>query len=153
MSAGRPSLFNTNEELEEKVNEYFTYLQGEFEMITKRDDDGDPYEEKVWGRYPENATITGLALFLGFESRQSVYDYEKNGEFSYTIKRARLHVENMYEQALLSKNSTGAIFALKNFGWTDKQEIVNTNYNHDEDINYNELSDSALEEIAAARRK
>lgn len=71
----------------------------------------------------EKQSITGLALFLGFESRQSLYDYEKKGEeFSYTIKRARLQIEQHYEEALLSRNSTGAIFALKNFGWKDKTE-------------------------------
>ncbi len=28
-----------------------------------------------------------------------------------------------YEKRLLDKNPTGAIFALKNFGWTDKQQV------------------------------
>lgn len=102
MAGGRPSLFNTALELENLIDLYF---------------EGLAEDEKT-------PTITGLALHLGFESRQSVYDYEKrNDEFSYTIKRARLKVENAYEEALLSRNSTGAIFALKNFGWADKQEI------------------------------
>lgn len=67
-------------------------------------------------------TITGLALALGFESRQSFYDYEKNGEFSYTIKRLRLQIESEYEKKLHESACTGAIFALKNFGWKDKTE-------------------------------
>ena len=71
----------------------------------------------------ENPTITGLALHLGFESRQSFYDYEKNKEHSYTIKRARLHIENFYEKHLIGQYTSGPIFALKNFGWSDKQEI------------------------------
>lgn len=121
--AGRPAHFDNEEELKSKIDEYFEYIQGEYTDITNRDDEGEPYTERIWTREPEDATITGLALYLGFESRQSVYDYEKNGEFSYTIKRARLHVENTYEKALLSKYATGAIFALKNFGWSDKQEV------------------------------
>ena len=72
----------------------------------------------------EDYTITGLALALGFESRQSIYDYEKREDFSYIIKRAKLYVENGYEKGLKTQYSSGSIFALKNMGWTDKQEIV-----------------------------
>ena len=53
-------------------------------------------------------------------------------------------------------DTAAAIIWLKNRQpelWRDKQEVVNTNYNHDEEINYDELSDAALEEIAAAKRK
>lgn len=68
-------------------------------------------------------TITGLCLHLGFCSRQSFYDYEKRDGFSYTIKRARTLIEHEYETMLQMGNTTGAIFALKNFGWTDKSEV------------------------------
>lgn len=67
-------------------------------------------------------TITRLALALGFESRQSFYDYEEKPEFSYIIKRARLEVEAGYEDGLRENNCTGSIFALKNMGWKDKTE-------------------------------
>ena len=125
MSAGRPSLFKTQKDLENKIEEYFFFIRGEFEEVSSVDDEGDTVKKKEFTRDPETPSITGLALYLGFESRQSIYDYEKDGEFSYTIKRARLKVESAYEQALLSRYSTGAIFALKNFGWSDKQEIDN----------------------------
>ena len=72
-------------------------------------------------------TITGLALHLGFESRQSLYDYEKKENFSYIIKKARLFVENAYEYPLQFGNSTGAIFELKNMSWTDKTQTENLN--------------------------
>jgi hypothetical protein len=40
------------------------------------------------------------------------------------VEGARLKVEHSYEVMLReSKNPAGAIFALKQFGWTDKQEI------------------------------
>lgn len=94
---GRPRHFDNEEELSEKINEYFAQAG--------------------------KVTLTGLALYLGFESRQSVYDYEKDGRFSYTIKKARLRVENHYEEHLLSDKATGAIFALKNFGWADNQNL------------------------------
>ena len=106
MAGGRPAHFDNAEELKIEVDKYFESING-----------------------IEHPTVTGLALYLGFESRQSVYDYEKNGEFSYIIKRARLMVENGYEKELRSDKPTGAIFALKNMGWVDKQESTVTNLN------------------------
>lgn len=127
MAAGRPALFSSPIELDEKINEFFEYIKGESasKTVIKTAKDGSvtEYEEDYWIREPEVPTITGLALSLGFESRQSLYDYEKNEEFSYSIKRAKLHVEQSYEKYLLSQSSTGAIFALKNFGWKDKTEV------------------------------
>jgi hypothetical protein len=68
-------------------------------------------------------TISGLVLYLGFCDRQSFYDYEKKPDFSCTIKRARTFIEMEYEHLLRTQSSTGAIFALKNFGWVDKSEL------------------------------
>jgi hypothetical protein len=68
-------------------------------------------------------TITGLVLHCGFCDRSSFYDYEKKKEFAYTIKRARSFIELEYEEMLHKGNCTGAIFALKNFDWTDKLEL------------------------------
>lgn len=99
--AGRPAVFNNPEEFDLAVEDFL---------------------EKC-GRAEEPVTITGLCLFLGFESRQSLYDYEKREGYSYSVKRARLIVESGYERKLHEPNATGPIFALKNFGWTDRQEI------------------------------
>lgn len=98
--AGRPAHYETAEELQAKVDEYFA----------KTD--------------PDDYTITGLALFLGFCDRQSLYDYEDRELFSCIVKQARLRVENGYELDLKKgkKQATGAIFALKNMGWRDKFE-------------------------------
>lgn len=71
----------------------------------------------------ERPTWTGLALYLGFESRQSLQDYKEKEEFSYPIKKALMRIEANYEQNLFSRNPAGSIFALKNFGWKDKQEV------------------------------
>jgi hypothetical protein len=99
---GRPPLFDNPEQLQQAVDRYLEE--------TKKTE----------------LTITGLALYLGFESRQSFYDYEEKSEFSYIIKRARLHIENGYELKLNSNACTGAIFALKNMGWKDKTEVENS---------------------------
>lgn len=67
-------------------------------------------------------TITRLAYSLGFESRQSFYDYVSKPDFSYILRRANLLVEAGYEDSLRENNCTGSIFALKNMGWKDKNE-------------------------------
>jgi len=110
---GRPPKYESPEQLQKKIQEYVD-------------------ENKSTG-----LTITGLCLHLGFESRQSFYDLQKRDEFSYTIKKGRLFIENAYELKLHDKFSTGAIFALKNLGWTDQQHFTH-------DISYSEIPDDEL---------
>ena len=109
---GRPAFFKSEEELEKRVIEYFeSYVQREGEEL-------DP----ALGHKP---TVTGLALYLGFCDRNSLYDYrDKNDEFFRIVKKALTLVEMQYEQLLESKASTGAIFALKNMGWRDSKDIT-----------------------------
>ena len=95
---GRPPLYNSAEEMQIAIDQYFD------ETSIK--------------------TISGLAYHLGFESRQSFYDYESKPEFSYTIKRARTKIEIHYEEKLQGTTPTGPIFALKNLGWKDRNEIA-----------------------------
>lgn len=123
---GRPSTWEDPEAFEKSVDEYFATKD-----ITH--------------------TWTGLAIHLGFESRQSLEDYKKKPGFSYPIKKALIQIESMYEQNLFKGNPTGSIFALKNFGWSDKQEIEQKTehsgqINHT--IDHSKLSDAALREIA-----
>lgn len=95
---GRPAHYETDAQLLEMVIAYFDYCE----------------KDKV------KATITGLTLYLGFSSRSSLDDYcKRSDEFSYIIKRSKLAVENSYELS----GQTIDIFALKNMGWKDKQEI------------------------------
>ena len=70
-------------------------------------------------------TICGLALHLGFVSRQSLLDYEGYSEaFFDTIKTAKSRIEAYYEEHLVENNAAGSIFALKNFNWKDKTDVV-----------------------------
>lgn len=71
----------------------------------------------------QGLTVTGLALYLGFHDLQSLYEKQKDERFHDIIKRARLFVANDYENSLRSNACVGAIFALKNMGWSDRQEI------------------------------
>lgn len=118
MAGGRPRVYETPEEMEGAIEDYFNPTS--ISTTLKRDGSNTPIKEERTRR--EKPTVTGLALHLGFESRQSIYDYKENGEFSYIIKRALLMVENGYEERLSENACTGAIFALKNMGWKDKTE-------------------------------
>lgn len=116
MKPGRPLMYETPEEMQEAIDEYFNSKKPEFMC---NDIKGYP----IYKLNPP--TLTGLSLHLGFASRQSYYDYENRKDFSYTMKRARLYCENYIEEALYSGDipPSAGIFALKNFGWSDKQEV------------------------------
>jgi hypothetical protein len=97
MPAGAPIKF-TPEEMQEKLDEYF---------------DITPVEK---------ITITGVCLHLGVV-KETFYNYGRREEYSHMINLARMKVENAYELSLRDKGRAGDIFALKNFGWTDRQDI------------------------------
>ena len=115
---GRPAFYETVDELQAAIKSYFDKPPTK-KVIVGKGDDRQEIELPL-------LTLTGLAYHLGFESRQSFYDYEEKPEFTYTLKRARLFIERDYEMQLQLGNPTGAIFALKNFGWRDKQETEHT---------------------------
>ena len=113
---GRPPKYKTAQELEDKILEYFDKGVAIREVIT-----GPPNNREV--SHIRVPTITGLVLYCGFCDRASFYDQEKRSdEFSHTIKNARTRIENEYEEILQTVGGSGAIFALKNFGWKDKTE-------------------------------
>lgn len=98
---GRPLLFETLEDLNKRIESYFS-----------------TEKEEEW-------TITGLALHLD-TSRETLMNYEERPEYFDAIKKAKERVHNAYEKDLRRKGRSGDIFALKNFGWTDRQEIDHT---------------------------
>jgi len=108
---GRPPEYATAEELQKAIDEFIK------DPPTRKGHRKDGSEFDI-----PSLTITGLCYALGFASRQSFYDYEKNPAFTYTVKRARLYIESEYESKLDTVACTGSIFALKNMGWIDKVE-------------------------------
>jgi len=73
----------------------------------------------------EKSTVCGLALALGFTSRTSLLNYEGYGaKFKEILSVAKLQIEESYEKQLRDVHPTGAIFALKNFGWKDTTELT-----------------------------
>jgi len=97
MAGGRPLLFETPEALNDAIS---AYIETE-----------------------KKPTLAGLAYHLGID-RHTLYNYKERPEFFHIIKKATDFVEGIYESRLIyESNPTGVIFALKNMGWKDRQEI------------------------------
>lgn len=122
---GRPPFYKTKEEMQEKIDAYFKMCEGR--PLT--DPDGNAITDK--NGYPiivdaHPLTITGLALALGFNSRQALLNYQAKKEFHDTITRAKARVEQYAEERLFDKDgANGAKFSLANNfeGWKEKQQI------------------------------
>lgn len=113
---GRPPMFKTAEQLQQKIDDYFTKGRNVRKIIEGKGVNLKTTDVPV-------ITITGLALYLGFCDRQSLYDMEDLPKFTCTVKKARCRVENNYEEMMqVNINPAGPIFALKNMGWKDKRE-------------------------------
>lgn len=60
-------------------------------------------------------TVTGLALALGFASRQALLNYQGRKQFNDTITRAKTYVEQYAEERLFDREGVqGAKFSLVN---------------------------------------
>lgn len=119
---GQPLKFKSPEVLKKNIEAYFQWCEDN----------------------KKHKTVSGLAWWLNCD-RDTLLNYEnadKNDwlkrldeatkrKYISTIKEAKRRIEAEYEDSLFYKNSvTGAIFTLKNnYGWVDKQEVVNTNNN------------------------
>lgn len=120
---GRRPTFTSSEEMQEKIDAYFASCEPEL----LRDGDGTPMLNKngepvyVGGR---PMTIQGLALALGFTSRQSLLNYKAKREFVDTVTRARLRVEQYAAERLFDRDAQrGAQFTLAyGFGYARDTE-------------------------------
>lgn len=104
---GRPKKFSTPEELEQRCSEYFLECEK---------------KNRPYG-------ICGLAVYVGLD-RTTLYKYQKDYPDTYgeVIKWARAVIEAYLETGLYGKGFQGCKFNLSaNFGWTEKQENINTN--------------------------
>jgi len=69
-------------------------------------------------------TITGLALALDTSRKVLCQWAEREDELAAVITRAKSRVELYLEELLtMTRTPAGAIFALKNFGWSDRQVL------------------------------
>lgn len=101
-----PQKFKTLDGLQSSIDRFFAGC----------DEQGKPY------------TITGLALALD-TTRETLMDVENsngpyNKDYSDAIKKAKQRCQNYAEEQMFtSRNPAGAIFALKNYGWRDTQDV------------------------------
>lgn len=146
-NGGRPPIYDNPEDLIEKIIDYFEHIKGEVDAEEEFILTGEGVKVTNYTRHPEEPTITGLALHLGFACKTSLHDYRKKKEFSYPIKRAISIIEQSYEKGLREKNFGGSIFALKNMGWADKIENVNTNLNTEVDFDPSDCSEDELKTL------
>ncbi|WP_413668909.1 hypothetical protein ACEN9X_02530 [Mucilaginibacter sp. Mucisp86] len=128
---------NNAAQVKQLIDHYFDNIKGEYHLEHKpaknNKDNVETIEHKVWDRDPEPATLSALALALGFSSRQEFHDYVHHGRFSKAVKQGILRVEACYE-AHLHQNTTGAMFALKSMGWTEKPDSPSANTNADNNL-------------------
>lgn len=69
-------------------------------------------------------TMSGLSRFLGFKKRDTLYAYKSRDGFGDVVTDARLRIEQYYEENLMDKTRViGSIFALKQLGWRDRQDV------------------------------
>jgi len=137
-TSGKPPIWSDPKKFDERVREYFEYIKG----VEKERD-------------PEPPTITGLALFMGFSTKTTLYEYAKKKEYANSIKRGLMLVEQNYEFTLFAKQSTGAIFALKNMEWRDQKQVdVTTKGDKINDtVDLSQLDDETLLRLMQAESK
>lgn len=138
VGTGKPPKYKNAEQLRDKIEKYFasittkeTWLEDEKEfdaygnnvLVTKKEvtnvnhSTGEPVP-----------TMTGMALFLGFADKQSLWDYEKTSpEYSYLIRAAKSIIERYHEiRVATSDKAQGSMFVLQNMGWSTKAEVKDT---------------------------
>src|SRR5690554_4336209 len=128
----------TPEELEAKIDEYFR----------KKEKEGK--EKKL-----VFCSIRDLASFLDIDL-QTWYNYDSRPDYSSITKKAKDRIIAVWEQQLFypGRNSSGAIFYLKNFGdMSDKVEHTHhgqIEHRHQHAARLEDLSTEQLQTITAA---
>ncbi len=121
---GRPPKYTSVAEIEGLIDDYFKSCKG----TPVYDKDGNPMIDRygqpiMMDTHPP--TVTGLALALGFSSRQALLIYQGKKDFVDTITRAKTKIEKYAEERLFDRDGVnGAKFSLiNNFrGWFEHPE-------------------------------
>ena len=120
---GRKPRFESAKEMEDRIDAYFEQCKGE----PLYDEYGMPVFDKKGNPvliHEKPPTIVGLALALGFTSRQTLLNYAAKPEFVDTITRGKSRVEAA-ERLFDRDGAKGAEFTLAcNFGWKAPKETA-----------------------------
>lgn len=141
IKCGRPSIVKTPEEFGQRANEYF-------DSITSIVIDEESGKEVV--RWLDVPSMSGLALFMGYASRDSLHDISVNRiGFAEGYERVKTRLEAYKVSQLYKlKNATGCIFDLKNnHNWTDRVDVHST-----VDVNVCDALKQARERAIALRQ-
>ncbi|MDD3231137.1 MAG: terminase small subunit [Oscillospiraceae bacterium] len=123
--AGRPRKYKSAEQMQVAIDAYFKKCEG----TPLLDEKHNPVLNKsgypiTFNRKPP--TVTGLALALGFNSRQALLNYQaRSKSFNDALMRAKSRCEEYTESRLYDKEgSNGAQFSLRNNfkGWSEHPE-------------------------------
>ena len=133
-AGGRPLLFKSPKELQDKIDIYFDECKKNKSTITTKDG-------VLTVDTPLIPTIAGLAYALNTD-RHTIYNYEQKDEYFHIIKKARDFIFSQIESKLQNSNTNaaGTIFLLKNYGYSDKQEIETTVKNQPIGIDFSKIS-------------
>jgi len=126
MEAHRPKEFESVDELQNAIDEYFDFCDSNTKTIVTKE--GQPIEIDS----PIPYTVEGLADHLDL-TRQTILNYQKREgyeEFFNAIKKAKSKIlRNKVERGLMGdSNPAITIFDLKNnYGYKDRTEVEQTN--------------------------
>ena len=121
--AGQPRKYETEEELQDVINDYFRSCM---KPVYQR---GKPVKDPISGDFVfeivKPFTMSGLAEALDM-SRQTLLNYSNDEKFFDTIERARRKIERFAEEKLFEKETcNGSKFSLSNnFGWAEKNKTI-----------------------------
>lgn len=118
---GRPPKFKSAKQLQDAIDWYFFERTHDCCGIER------PVHKPI--------TVSGMAYYLGFQHRCSITDYQNKDQFTATIKKAKLRIEQYLEEKLYGHSVAGVIFNLKNnFHWKDQVDpavVINNNVGAD----------------------
>jgi len=123
---GRPSKFRSAVEVEKRCNEYFNYCDNY--KLKKINIDKEGVETIELIPKPKPYTVIGLALYLGYVNKQSIYDLrDKKNKFSVPIEAALSNIEHQYVSNGLNGtfNPMFTQFILKhNYSYSDNLQLT-----------------------------
>lgn len=117
--------YRTPEQMQAVIDAYFEECNGKPAIGPDGCALTDKYGEPVIvGAHPP--TVTGLALALGFTSRQALLNYQAKKAFVDTVTRAKARCEEYAERRLYDRDGArGAQFSLEhNFRWLEQSRAA-----------------------------